>query len=83
MTHHTKNSSTMVSAEFTEIVPLEVPCWHLELPLRWSQLTFAKPATVRLYPPDHPAAIPTKKRAPILPAKAKRKRKARRRQPLR
>jgi len=66
-------------AEFTKHAPIEVPSWHLELPLRWPQLTFAKPATFRLYPSDHPVVIPTKKRAPILPAKDKRKSKARKR----
>lgn len=69
----------MQITELTSNAPLEVPSWHLELPLRWPQLTSAKPATFRLYPADHPVAIPTKKRAPTLPAKAKRKRKARKR----
>lgn len=69
----------MQTTELTSNAPLEVPSWHLEFPLRWPQITYAKPATFRLYPPRQLAAIPMKKRAPILPVKTKRKRKTRRR----
>lgn len=79
MTHHARSSSTLESPKFTELAPLEVPSWHLELPLRWPQLIFGKPATVRLYQSDHPTAIPTKQRTPTLPTKAKRKRRMQRR----
>jgi hypothetical protein len=44
--------------------PIELPTWHREYPLRWSGITFAKPATFRLYPPRFRAAILMKKRAP-------------------
>ena len=50
-----------------ENAPIELPTWHREYPLRWPGITFAKPATFRLYPPRYRAAILMKKRAPVAP----------------
>src|SRR5262245_13826196 len=49
--------------------PVEVPAWHLELPLRWPRITFAKPAIIHL---DHPlqraANLIMEKRSPTTPS---------------
>lgn len=67
MISDTLNSSAIEVAQLTEPAPIELPSWHLELPLRWPRITFAKPATFRIYPPCFRAAIPMKKRAPVAP----------------
>jgi hypothetical protein len=67
MSYHSMNPHNTEIVQLTETAPLEVPSWHLELPLRWPGITFAKPATFRLYPPRFRAAILMKKRAPVVP----------------
>jgi len=52
-----------MKTESLESNPLEMPTWHLEFPLRWPQITFAKPATFRPYPPRYRPSILRKKRA--------------------
>lgn len=79
MTNHATNPFTIESAVLTGTVPVEVPAWHLELPLRWPRIAFACPGSARGYSFPRSTPISLEKRAPVPSVKAKKKRKIRRR----